>query len=217
MNMMSFNLDLIALTLFAGSWTIGMVAMMFPTAVPMILMFFRIGRNASPEIRSGGGPTITKALLFTGAYIFIWGGVGVLFYLALVVSFGLMPFPIMDYLNLPTSAGFALLVAGLYQLSPLKAECLDKCHPSTFLFRFYHGGKIGAVRMGAIYAKYCVGCCWIMMAVLLLIGAMGAAWMAIFALFIFVERAIIHRHWVTKILALVFLVSGVMVLLISFG
>jgi predicted metal-binding membrane protein len=209
MDMSAFSLDVVPLSLFTVSWTVGMVAMMFPTSVPMMLMFIRIGKTATAEIRAGGGPTLTKAILFIASYIAMWVAVGVLFYFALGAAsrfFQLSSF--FDLLMSPIGVGLALLIVGLYQLSPIKGECLDRCHPTSFLFKHYSGGRVGAAKMGIVYAKYCVGCCWVMMLFLLLIGAMGPLWMVLFTSLIFLERAIVHGRWLPRIIGLAFLTAG---------
>lgn len=204
-----FSLEPIALILFVSSWTIGMVAMMFPTTVPMMLMFFHVGRAATPEIRAGGGPTVTKAALFIASYIALWAAVGVLIYLAIGAANAIFPASALSELvSSPLGIGMASLIVGFYQLSPIKGECLDKCHPTNFLFKYYRGGRVGAVKMGILYAKYCVGCCWVMMVFLLLVATMGVLWMAVFAGLIFIERAIVHGKWPSRLIGIAFLSAG---------
>ncbi len=209
MDMSAFSFDVVPLVLFTVSWTVGMVAMMFPTSVPMMLMFIHTGKTATAEIRAGGGPTLTKAVLFIAAYIAMWVTVGIMFYVALAAaSRSLLLSSFFDLLMSPIGVGLALLIVGFYQLSPIKGECLDRCHPTSFLFKHYSGGRVGAAKMGIVYAKYCVGCCWVMMLFLLLIGAMGPLWMVLFTSLIFAERAIIHTRWPSKIIGLAFLAAG---------
>lgn len=217
MGMPGLPLDPVGLTLYTVSWTVGMVAMMFPTAVPMVMMFFRVGKSANQEIRAGGGPTLTKASLFTISYIAIWAAVGVLIYVAGAILSSLFWPGMFALLASPVGTGLALLIVGIYQISPLKGECLDRCHPTSFLFRYYRGGSLGAAQMGGLYAKYCVGCCWVMMVFLLLVGAMGVVWMALFALLIFFERVVLHKPWTSRAIGLAFLLSGIFFLLSGRG
>ena len=209
MDMAMFQLDLPALALFASTWTVGMVAMMFPTAVPMMMLFLSVGRKATVEIKAGGGPTLTKAALFIASYIAVWALVGILFY-ALLASLAGLPNlgGFLDAIASPVGVGVALLLVGVYQLSPVKGECLDRCHPTNFLFKYYRGGRLGAAEMGILYAKYCVGCCWVMMLFLLLVGAMGPLWMVVFAALIFMERAVMHGRWPPKLIGVAFLSLG---------
>lgn len=209
LDMASLPLNLTSLAVFSSSWTVGMVAMMFPTAVPMMLMLLRVGKTSTPEIRAGGGPTLFKASLFIVSYITIWGAVGVLFYVALSGFSQLLQLGyLFEFLMSPTGTGIAFLIVGLYQLSPLKGECAERCHPTSFFFKYYRGGRIGAVQMGALYAKYCVGCCWVMMLFLLVIAAMGPLWMVFFTFLIFLELAIVGGRWPSKLLGIFFLALG---------
>lgn len=209
MSMAAFPPDPIELALFVSSWTIGMVAMMFPTTIPMMLLFFHVGKIATAEIRAGGGPTMTKAVLFVGSYLLVWVIVGVIIYLAIGIVSSVLPTGVFSAtIGSSLGIGLALLIVGFYQLSPIKGECLDRCHPTNFLFKYYRGGPIGAVKMGVLYAKYCVGCCWVMMVFLLLVAAMGVLWMAVFAGLIFIERAIVHGKWPSRLIAIAFLSAG---------
>lgn len=209
MDSTAYQLDLVGLTLFASSWSVGMVAMMFPTVVPMMLLFFHVGRTSRQEVRAGGGPNLTKASLFIGTYIAIWIGVGAIFYVALAAASGFLSLDwFFNTLMSPIGVGASMVIVGIYQLSPIKSTCLDRCHPTSFLFKYYRGGATGAAKMGLLYAKYCVGCCWVMMLFLLLIGAMGAFWMALFAALIFAERVIVHRNWPSRIIGSLFLLAG---------
>ncbi len=208
-------LDFTAVSLFTAAWTISMVAMMFPTTVPMLLMFFRVGRNSSRETREGGGPTPTKAFLFVATYIGIWATVGVMFYSAIAFIFGQLPLQANLFIGTTIGLGIALILVAAYQLSPIKGECLSRCHPSSFLYRYYKGGLSGSVRMGGDYAKYCVGCCWVMIAFLVVSGSMGLAWMAVFAGIIFVERTFPLRQWMPRIFGLGFLVVGATLVLVG--
>jgi len=204
-----FQLEPVPLVVFASTWTIGMIAMMFPTTIPMMLLFVHVGKSSKPEVRAGGGPTVAKAILFIASYISIWAIVGVAIYLAMAAVSSFLP--AIDFsliLGSSTGVAFALILVGAYQLSPLKGECLDRCHPTSFLFKYYRGGLTGSIKMGLLYAKYCVGCCWVMMVFLLLVGAMGVVWMAIFAGLIFAERTIVHGRWPSRLLGVAFLAAG---------
>jgi predicted metal-binding membrane protein len=110
--------------------------------------------------------------------------------------------------------GVALTVVALYQLSPVKGECLARCHPSSFLFRSYRGGISGSFWMGLDYAKYCVGCCWVMMVFLLVSASMGLPWMVAFTAIIFAERNLPSRSWVPKAFGVGFLLAGAALILI---
>ena len=208
MGMPSLPLEATALFLFVAAWTVSMVAMMFPTAVPTLMAFLRLGRTATPEVREGGGPTKTKALLFVGTYLGIWVAAGAGLYIGVAVVLGLFPPEVGLFVGSTLGLGVALILVAVYQLSPVKGVCLSRCHPSSFLFRYYRGGLSGSARMGAEYAKYCVGCCWVMMIFLVVSASMGVVWMALFSGIIFVERNVPLQAWMPRIFGLGFLVAG---------
>lgn len=213
MGMPGLPIDSVTLLFFVATWTIGMVAMMFPTAVPMLLMFLHVGKNASEEVKSGGGPTTTKALLFAATYIGCWVAMGVVLYVAIAVVLSLLPMEVNLFIGTSVGVGAALILVAAYQLSPVKGECLNRCHPTSFLYKYYKGGLLGSVWMGADYAKYCIGCCWVMMAFLIVSASMGVAWMAVFAGIIFVERTISHSKWAPRLFGVGFLVGGLALVL----
>jgi predicted metal-binding membrane protein len=211
MGMPSFPVDTLSLTAFALTWAVGMIAMMFPTTVPMMLLFLNVGKRSSAEIRAGGGPTPSKALVFATSYLAIWVATGVLIYLATASVFSFIPGDYVMSIGTPLGLGIALILLGVYQFSPTKTDCLSRCHPTAFLYRYYQGGQFGAAKMGLQYAKYCVGCCWVMMVFLLIVASMGVLWMALFAGIIFAERTLSNRSWSPKIAGAGFLASGVLI------
>ncbi len=204
----SLPIDVAALVFFVVAWTISMVAMMFPTAVPMLLLFLHAGKNSSDEVRAGGGPTPARAFAFVATYVGVWVGTGVLFYAVAALLLSQTTVVVNLFIGTTLGLGIALIFVAVYQLSPVKGECLARCHPSSFLFRYYRGGLSGASLMGLDYAKYCVGCCWVMMAFLLVSASMGLAWMAAFTTIIFIERNLPARSWVPKVFGIGFLVAG---------
>ena len=204
--MPTLPLNYAALSLFAAAWTVSMVAMMFPTAVPMLLVFLHVGRSTNKEIREGGGPAPGKAMLFVATYIGTWVAAGVLFYVGAALVLGRLP--LAANLFVGSTLGVALIAVAGYQLSPIKGECLARCHPTSFLFRSYKGGVSGSFWMGLDYAKYCVGCCWVMMLFLLVSASMGLAWMVAFTAIIFAERNLPLRSWVPKLFGVGFLIVG---------
>ncbi len=207
-------LDAVALALFVVAWTVSMVAMMFPTAVPMLLMFLHVGRNVNKEVREGGGPNPTKAVVFVATYIGAWVAAGGLFYVTAALILSQFPLSANIFIGTTLGLGVALIVVAVYQLSPIKGECLARCHPSSFLFKYYKGGVAGSFQMGLKYAEYCVGCCWVMMVFLLVSASMGLAWMVAFTGVIFLERSLPLNRWVPKAFGIGFLVAGAALVLV---
>ena len=201
--------------LFLVVWTVGMIAMMFPTSVPMLLMYLHVGKSSTGEVRAGGGPTPTKALIFVGTYISLWVGMGLLFYVAMAYILAFLPTDASIFVGSSLGLGLGLILVAAYQLSPIKSTCLSRCHPSSFLFQHYKGGVSGSALMGVDYAKYCIGCCWVMMAFLMVSASMGIGWMAAFAGIIFVERAFPIKNWMPRLFGLGFLAAGAAMVLVG--
>lgn len=215
MGIPSFPLDPGTLGLFAATWTTGMIAMMFPTAVPALLMFLNSGKNSSAEVREGGGPSPLNGLVFVSSYIGIWVITGLLLYVTLAAVFSSLPVADATFIGSSLGIGVALLFVAVYQLSPIKGECLRRCHPTSFFLRHYRGGITGAVEMGLNYAKFCVGCCWVMMIFLLVSASMGVVWMGVFASIIFLERSLTTSPWSARIVGLGFLLSGAFFIIVG--
>lgn len=163
-------------------WWVMMVAMMLPAAAPVILLY------AQSSVAQGAARPATSA--FLAGYLAVWG----LFSLAaaglqdaLQLSGALAPMT-MDSTAKWLSAAL-LVAAGTYQLSPLKEACLAHCRsPAVFLSRHYRAGPLGALRMGAIHGAFCLGCCWLLMALLFVGGVMNLAWIALLSLLVAGEK-----------------------------
>jgi predicted metal-binding membrane protein len=174
------------ITLFLAAWVAMMVAMMFPTAAPMILMFATVSAGK----RDRGQPFV-PTWVFVGAYLLVWIAFGVLAYGVAVGVDALSKQSMWVINNAPRVGGVLLLSAGLYQLSPLKNLCLAKCRsPLSFILTSWRDGRAGAVRMGLKHGVYCLGCCWLLFAILFPIGIMNIAAMVVLTLLIFAEKSL---------------------------
>jgi predicted metal-binding membrane protein len=172
----------------AAMWWVMMVAMMTPSAAPLVLLYSRVARHSAagdvqrPQLAS-------PALLVTG-YLFVW----LLFsLLAATLELSLQRAGLvsasMQWSRSPWLSACVLLAAGAYQLSPLKLRCLTHCRaPVQFLTRAWRPGPMGALIMGCEHGAWCVGCCWLLMALLLVGGVMNLAWIAILALLVLIEK-----------------------------
>lgn len=164
-------------------WWVMMAAMMLPAAAPMILLFARASRHGAPTARP---PTAA----FTTGYLLCWG----LFSLgATALQWRLDRTGLLAPMQMASSSRWIsatiLLLAGLYQFSAWKDACLRQCaHPAQFLSRHFRPGRSGALRMGLIHGAYCVGCCWLLMALLFVVGVMNLAWVALLTLFVGLEK-----------------------------
>ncbi len=167
-----------SLPAFLAVWTAMMALMMAPSAYPMVRLFAAVRQS-----RTAFGVRPAPVGAFVAGYLALWMAFGVPAYL-------LLPAWPMTGARRVVQAG-ALLVAGVYQLTPWKARCLGHCRAgSAFFLHTWRDGAAGAVMMGAHHGAYCVACCWGLMLVLLAFGAMSPVWMAAIAAVIFVEKVL---------------------------
>lgn len=166
--------------LFMGMWVAMMVAMMFPAAAPMVVMYGRMRRSDPPSIA-----------LFTGAYIVLWFAFGVAAYLLSAAVESAASSSEWVATNWGRAGGILLVAAGVYQLTPLKDICLRHCRtPLSFVMTRWRDGRVGAVRMGLLHGLYCVGCCWLLFLILVPLGVMNVAAMVAVAALVFAEKVI---------------------------
>jgi predicted metal-binding membrane protein len=190
-------------------WWLMMVAMMVPSASPVILLYGALHRE-----RGAWGP-----LEFLAGYLTAWAG----FSLAATVTQGLLSASGLVsamYMNLATPyLGAAVLIgAGLYQLTPMKAACLDNCRgPVEALTHHRRTGRAAAFRMGLVHGGYCLGCCWALMLLLFVGGVMNIWWIVGIALYIGLEKLAPGGKRLAKFMAGVLLVAGFAMLIMPFG
>ena len=194
-------------------WWIMMIAMMIPSAAPMVLLYARATRHAQKQgtMESAAIPTAA----FTAGYLVSW-----LVFSIFAVSLqwglekaGMVHSMMMWSTNTTLSAAF-LILAGIYQLSPLKHVCLNHCRsPVEFLSRNWRKGRIGAFRMGFHHGLFCVGCCWFLMALLFAGGIMNLVWIAGLAILVLLEKFIPYGHWFARITGALMLAGGAVLLI----
>jgi predicted metal-binding membrane protein len=188
---------------FVGVWAVMMAAMMFPSVAPTVALYSRMTRTRSP----------LKPLLFVAGYLATWTLAGLLAFAAAAVGAGVAGDVLAWDRAGRWAAGITLLVAAVYELTPLKDVCLGKCRsPLGFLLTSWREGRRGAVEMGARHGAWCLGCCWALMASLFALGVMSVAWMALVAGMIALEKTLPWRRAATFGTAAVLLVLGVLVL-----
>jgi predicted metal-binding membrane protein len=194
--------------LFLLFWIVMMVAMMFPTAAPMILMFARV-HAGKRQISQPFVPT----WVFVAAYLVIWTVFGTAAYIAaLGLEQAARESPwLMD--NARRVGGAIVILAGLYQLSPLKHACLTKCRtPLGFIMTAWKDGWGGAFRMGLEHGTYCLGCCWLLFVILFPLGIMNVAAMAAITLLIFAEKSLPLGERVSRVAAVALVAFGALML-----
>ncbi len=192
-------------------WVSMMAAMMFPAAIPIVEHFDAIQRSRS---RRSTGQRAVQTWVFLAGYLVVWSLFGVGAYLLSLVlpALGMMtPGLRVDY---PLAAGLILIVAGLYQLSPLKRACLETCRsPQSILPHSWRDGYAGSFRMGIEQGVNCLGSSWALMLVLFVVGMMNLVGMIILTVVIFIEKVIPHGPIISKPTALALMAFGLMTLL----
>jgi predicted metal-binding membrane protein len=187
--------------LFLVTWVAMMVAMMFPAAAPMVLMYGRMRRQDPPSVA-----------LFTGSYITLWVLFGVAAYLvSATVEWGADR---SDWVAMHWGrvGGVLLVLAGIYQLTPLKDVCLRHCRsPLSFVLTHWRDGRGGAVRMGLVHGLYCMGCCWLLFLILIPLGVMNIAAMIAIALLVFAEKTLPYGRGVGTLASVVLVAVGLAV------
>ena len=165
-------------------WAVMMVGMMVPSAFPMILVYAAIARKAERE----SNPVAPVALFVLG-YVVVWTTFSLG---AATLQWGFDQTALLSPMMVSTSPllGASLLVlAGIYQLTPVKEACLEKCRsPAHFISERWQGGYSGAWRLGISHGWYCLGCCWALMGLLFFGGVMNLLWVALIAGFVLMEK-----------------------------
>lgn len=194
--------------LFLALWIVMMVAMMFPTAAPMILLFAAIAAGK----RQRGQP-FAPTWIFVGAYLFVWSLFGSVAYGTALGAERLAAASPWFMGHAAQVGGAVLILAGLYQFSPLKDLCLAKCRtPLQFVLGSWRDGRGGAFRMGLAHGLYCLGCCWLLFLILFPLGVMNIAVMAALTALIFAEKSLPAGRRIGHIVAAALIAYGVVVL-----
>lgn len=189
-------------------WVVMMVAVMVPTAAPMILVFATVNRRRREQER----PYVSTGV-FTLGYVLVWTGFAVA---ATLGSWALHTHALLSsMMGESTSSilgGTLLVAAGAFQWSPLKYVCLTHCRsPLGFLMAHWEEGIEGALRMGLKHGTYCLACCWVLMSLLFVLGVMNLIWIAVLAGFILLEKVAPAGHWVSRVSGLLLIGWGVFV------
>jgi predicted metal-binding membrane protein len=189
-------------------WWVMMIAMMLPSATPMVLLFAAVNRKQ----KESGNPYV-PTVIFASAYLTVWAGFSVA---AMAVQWGLESMAWLSPMLASASlvlGGSLLFAAGIYQLTPLKQACLDHCRsPLQFILTRWRPGAKGAFRMGIEHGAYCVGCCWFLMGLLFFGGIMNLYWISGLAVIVLIEKTIPAGHWVSHLIGIALVAWGIVVL-----
>ena len=167
-------------------WAVMMVAMMVPSAAPMVLLFAALNRkkreHEQPHVPTG---------LFLSGYLLVWTAFSAV---ATLAQWGLHRAALLSPMMVSTSAIFGgglLIAAGVFQWTPLKNACLHHCRsPLSFLASRWRDDASGAFRIGFHHGAYCVGCCWMLMLLLFVSGVMNLVWVVLIAAFVLAEKVV---------------------------
>ncbi len=193
-------------------WWVMMVAMMLPSAAPMIFLFATVNRKQ----RETGHPHVATSIFAVG-YLAAWAGFSLV---AVILQWGFERTGILSPMLVGTNVifgGVLLLAAGVYQLTPIKHACLRHCRsPLAFLSTHWRRDARGALRMGLVHGAFCVGCCWFLMGLLFFGGVMNLYWIAGLALFVLFEKTVPAGHWLGYATGVALLVWGAGMLALAF-
>ena len=191
----------------ASMWIAMMIGMMTPSAAPMILLYARVGRSAVAQ-----GKPFASSAWFAAGYLTAWSvfavvATGAQWLLEQALLIGPMMGPASRLVG-----GIILIVAGLYQWTPLKDACLGQCRaPLAFIQQ--HGGfqrtAAGSLRLGIQHGLYCIGCCWALMALLFVGGVMNPLWIAGIVVLVLIEKLVPSARWVPRAAGVALVVTGI--------
>lgn len=192
---------------FTLQWGVMMTAMMLPSASPMILLYGIMSRRES----ASPGRVIPPEL-FALVYVALWLLTGVPVYIGSVAIGHLAAGSPTFAMAIPYAIACSLLAAGVYQLTPAKRACLSQCEaPLNFLMRKWRGGYTGSLRLAAAHAAYCIGCCWALMLILVVAGAMSLPWVLAIALVVFAEKILPQGQRSARIIGVMLIVAGIVI------
>jgi predicted metal-binding membrane protein len=194
---------------YSATWFLIVTAMMLPSITPTIFLYTRFGLASRDTAKS--------TLVIVTAYLGVWAGFSVI---AALAQFLLVRFGVASQANLAIGdrriMGVLLVLAGVYQFSKLKAVCLESCRsPLPFVMRLWRPGWRGAFNIGAHHGLHCLGCYWLVMALLFVGGLMNLTWVVALAILVLIEKTASFGHLIGKAAGVIALVWGVALLVAS--
>jgi predicted metal-binding membrane protein len=193
-------------------WWVMMIAMMIPSAAPMILLYARVYRHGQTRGQISDSSIVPTAA-FASGYLACWLAFSVL---ATALQFALEQAGLVHGMLMWSTdrwlTAALLIAAGLFQLSPLKATCLAHCRsPAEFLSRHWRAGRLGAFRLGILHGAYCLGCCWALMLLLFAAGIMNLVWIAGLAVLVLIEKLAPFGARLSPVIAATLIAAGLYV------
>ena len=187
-------------------WWIMMIAMMTPSAVPLLMLFTAVKRQGQDSHKAAG---YTGVLLF--GYLAAWAFFSAV---ATILQWGLQQADVLSgtvmVIKSQTVAGCLMVLVGIYQFTSIKNACLSRCRaPAQFIAQHHRPGSAGALRLGMHHGVYCLGCCWALMALLFVGGVMNLYWIAGLTLYILLEKVLPQGRYIARLAGVCFIVAGV--------
>jgi predicted metal-binding membrane protein len=200
--------NLAAAGMFIAMWTAMMIAMMLPSAMPMILLYRR-----AIAFRGAKHPAWQTALMI-GGYFLVWAAFGaVTFVFGTLLARLEMSSPALSR-AVPLIAGVSLIVCGVYQWTPWKASCLKYCQdPISLVAEHLHGGWRGSLLLGLHHGATCAACCWSLMVIQIILGMMNLLVMAGIALVIAIEKMVPRGRVTAQLVGVIAAAAGIIFLL----
>ena len=198
-------------------WWIMMIAMMIPSATPMILLYGHAYRH---EQRQGKLPAgVVPTFVFVLGYLLSWAAFSGV---ATGLQWGLERMGFIHQMMMwsinPIFTASLLIAAGLYQFTSLKTGCLEHCRsPAQFLAQHFKPGAVGAFRLGWKHGAYCLGCCWFLMALLFAGGIMNLVWIAGIAVYVLIEKVAPNGHLIARVAGAAMVLVGLWVAAGTYG
>ncbi len=186
-------------------WIVMMIAMMTPSIAPAVLLFALHSRS-----RARAGRPYVPASVFLAGYLLVWTSFSVA---ATAAHWGLEKYGFLNMMMEPASgkfSGIVLVIAGVFQFTPLKHACLQHCRgPLDVIMHGWKPGLIGALSTGMWHGAYCAGCCWALMLLLFAAGVMNIMWVALISIFVLIEKLAPRAELLARIAGAVLIATGI--------
>lgn len=186
-------------------WAVMMFAMMLPSVTPTVMIFERVRAR-----RETAGAPFAATMSFVSGYLLAWLGFSLA---ATLLNWWLHTSDAMTSMMgsvAPAVGGVLLICAGIFQWTPLKDACLEHCRsPLGFLTTHWREGTIGALRMGLHHGIYCLGCCWMLMVLLFVLGVMNLVWVVVLTLIVLAEKILPNGRFFSRSLGAALIAWGV--------
>jgi predicted metal-binding membrane protein len=195
--------------LFLAVWLAMTIAMMFPAAAPMALTFHK-----AQSVRRKRQQAFVGTWVFLAGYLLVWVASGVAAYIGALAADALATRLDLSAQTSARMGGLILVAAGLYQITPLKDLCLTKCRtPMSFIMTSWREGTLGALQMGAIHGAWCLGCCWLLCAIMFPLGMMNVAALATVTVIVFAEKTLPWGLAVAQAVGIIIFAYGLLIII----